>query len=159
MVETVDVPDVQEGKWAVNAPAVRRCLKWLKRKGQDIDAADVVAWDCAHGKHLFEWDDETAAEEYRLHQARVFLGSFRSVINGMSVKVFRAIPANEAAGVEERTYFSTDTISQRADLRQIVIEDLTKRLLRMGSELKFWKLDETERQVILKALEAEMMLA
>jgi hypothetical protein len=149
--------DEEQQNWSLNSDAVQSALRWIRKQGKKgITAEALVAWDAKNGKRLFRWDDKRAAADWRVHQARMFLNSFRGVFERMRVRKFMQIPANEQTGLEESVYLDTRTISEDQKLRQWAIDDLTRRMQKIASELKFWKLTDEERGRILLLLEQSL---
>jgi hypothetical protein len=154
-VTAADLGLTEEQSWTLHSDAVQSALAYIKSRGKTgITAEELVTWDAAHGKRLFTWAQEDAAQQWRIQQARVFLNSFRGVIDRMRVRMFRRVPAGEETGLAAAAYLDTQTISEDMLLRTWAISDLTKRIKKLGSELKFWKLTESERQKVLVELEA-----
>lgn len=141
--------------WRVSAPHVRRALAFIKKRGS-VNADDLVAWDRDHGRRLFDWDDPKAAEEWRLHQARVFLCRFRAKFEGMRVRAMIHIHEDPAAGIEESAYFGIEAITQHPGMRAQVIEDLTRRMKMLASELRLWKLTPDEQAALFHRLSEAM---
>ena len=138
--------------WSLKSPAVQRAVNYIEKKGGRVTAEELVAYDATHGRRLFNWTEALAAHEWRLQQARSFLNSFRSVVDGMRVRGYINIPAMEDTGQERREYVTTDVISTTPQLRKWVIENCTKRAASVLSELKMWRLSEGERRAVLKQL-------
>ena len=138
-----------EPKWSHSSTIVRRLIKWIKARGGKVSAEDIVAWDDQNGRRLFDWDEKRAAQQYRLAQARVFLNSFRSVIDGMRVRAFINVPETEET---ERAYYTVEYISQTPALRMRVIADISRRMKTMAGELKWWKLSLEEREAIIRPI-------
>jgi hypothetical protein len=86
----------------------------------------------------------------------VFLNSFRAIIDGMRVRAFINLPADETDGPENRQYVGTEEISRNDAWRTKVIDMLVRKIKRMASELKMWKLDEHEREQVLAQLRQAM---
>ena len=111
-----------------------------------IDAATVVnlAREDDHPLHAgFEWDDSTAGEEYRKHQARVMIGAVIR-IKRTDPEPIRYRRPGEYINVnkgDDRTYISTAKALSDEELRKQVL----KRALK---EAKNWK----ERYIHLKEL-------
>lgn len=53
-------------------PALRNAFQFITQKGE-VTPAELVAWDDAHGRNIFNWNTIEAAEQWRLHQARCAL--------------------------------------------------------------------------------------
>jgi len=144
-----------DSTWRASAPHVRKALAFLKRKGS-VTADELVAWDNTHGRRLFEWNDPEAAEDWRRHQARLFLNSFRAVFDGMRVRGYIHIRKDEATDIKASGYVNVDTITQHQGMRAQVVDDITRRMKMLASELKMWRLTPTERAVLFAQL-AEAM--
>lgn len=142
-------------RWGSRTPQVRKALRWMKRRGGMCQVDELVAWD-AHqplAQRLFTWDDETAAEKYRLHEARLFLNRFRGVFDNMRVRGIIHIHEDESAGIPESAYVTVEKISQHAGMRAQVVADITKRMTVLASELKMWDLTTQERSELFRKLD------
>ena len=131
--------------WSRDAAHVKKALAWLKRR-RTVTADALVEWDRQHGQRLFQWNDQEAAEEHRRQQARIFLNVFRQLKDGLRMRAFINFHEDEEAGIEQREYYRVDVIIKNERLRQIVIDDLMRRIEKAAAELKFWKLSEQERE-------------
>jgi hypothetical protein len=147
----VATPDLAASTWRASAPHVRKALSWIKKRGS-VNADDLVAWDRDHGRRLFDWDDPHAAEDWRRHQALLFLNRFRQMFEGMRVRAFIHIHADESAGIEESAYFGVEAITQHPGMRAQVIDDITRRMRMLASELKLWKLTPAEQAALFSRL-------
>jgi len=149
--------DDEKQNWSLNADSVQAALRFIKRRGKKgITPELIVEWDRTHGKRLFPWNDAKAAEDHRLHLARVFLNSFGGIFDRMRIKKFKKVPGNEETGRATAAYLDTNTISKDTKLREWAIGDLTRRIIKMTSELRFWKLTVVERTSILRQLEESL---
>ncbi len=153
MTDTAVAPPVIT--WRASAPHVRKALTWLKHHGP-ANADDLVAWDRDHGRRLFDWNDPSAAEEWRLHQARLFLNRFRQVFEGMRVRAFIHIHEDAETGIEQSAYFDIEAITQHPGMRAQVIADITRRMKMLASELKLWKLTPEEQAALFRRLSEAM---
>jgi len=85
---------------------------------------------------LIEWDDETAGDAYRLHQARNILNSIEvEVIHSDASKETTRFFQNVRVEIDEssvRKYVSIKSIGVRPDLSEQVIADANR-------ELKAWR--------------------
>ena len=154
----VEETSKEEGKWSPSATAVRKAMRFIRARG-NVTPEKLVQWDETHGKALFNWNDRDAAEKFRVHQARLFLNSFRSVVDGMRVRAFINLPATEETGLTERTYVAVDDISRHAGMRQTVVNDIMKRIRGLTSELKMWKLSDAERLIVIATVQEELGIA
>jgi len=141
--------------WAPDALPVRRALAWINKRG-GCTAEELEAWDRQHGGRLFETDAGKGLHEWRVQQARLFLNSFRSVVNGMRIRLYKNVPANEETGLVERRYYTGEEISRTMRLRTWAVNDIVRRMKGLASELKFYKLSDVERENILAQVRAEM---
>ena len=141
--------------WRVSAPHVRKALAFIKKRGT-VNAEDLVAWDRDHGRRLFDWKDQTAAAEWRLHSARVFLCRFRGIFEGMRVRAMIHVHEDAEAGIDESAYVGIEAITQHPGMRAQVIDDLTRRMKMLASELRLWKLSPQEQADLFQRL-AEAM--
>lgn len=148
-------PEIQT--WNLHADHVQAVLKWIRGHGRRIIKPEaLVHWDFKHGQRLFDWNDRDAAEQWRVHQARLFLNSFRGMFDNMRVRFAQRVPANEATGLREGGYLTTEVISADAKLRAWAIGDITRRMKMLASELPFWNLAEQERALILEEMATAM---
>jgi hypothetical protein len=116
-----------------------------------------VQWDATHGKQLFEWDEREAADQYRLHQARVFMNRFRARVDGMRVRFMVHVHEDAEAGIEESGYTLVETIADHPGMRAQVIADITRRMESLASELRMWQLNEQEQASVFERLRAAMV--
>ena len=115
----------------------------------------LVEWDRTHGRKLFTWDNEDAAEEYRKHEARLFLNRFRARFDGLRVRAFIHCDEDEAQGIADG-YYSVETISAHPGMRDQILADITTRMASLAAELKMWQLTNVEQQALFARL-AEAM--
>lgn len=146
---------LSDSTWRASAPHVRRALAFIKKQGS-VTADDLVAWDSAHGRKLFNWDDPLAAEDWRRHQARLFLNSFRAMFEGMRVRGYIHVRKNAEADIAASGYVDVETITQHPGMRAQVIDDITRRMKMLARELRMWKLTPKERADLFARL-AEAM--
>lgn len=139
-------------EWRSRSPHVRKALTHIKKRGGIITAEELVEWDRTHGRRLFKWDDASAAEQYRLYEARLFLNSFRTMFEKMRVRGFIHIREDSQADIEKDAYVSVETITQHQGMRQQVISDIVRRIEMLASELRMWKLTPQERQQFFERL-------
>ena len=129
---TSDVPsDKAPPRWGLNTPHIRRVLKYIKSKGA-VTAEQLVEWDASHGRRLFTWDEPTAAAEWRLYEARLFLNRFRAKWDGMRVRAFIHIREDEEHGIDRDAYYSVEAISQNTSMRAQVVGEITKRMANLA---------------------------
>lgn len=148
--------DAAATSWSPKSVHVQRALKYIKAQGGEVLASDLVAWDFNHGRHLFNWDNTEAAAEWRNQQARSFLNSFRAMFNGYRVRAFINIPKDEAAGISERKYVSVERVADNKDLRDSVVNSLTRRMENIAAELKMWNLTRREQDRLFTRLRETM---
>lgn len=148
--------DHTETTWRVSAPHVRKAIAFIKRKRGVVNADDLVAWDAANGRRLFDWDDPRAAGEWRLHQARLFMNRFRRVFDGKRVRAFIHIHEDSEADIHASGYVTVEAIAEHPGMRDQVIQDIARRMRMLASELKMWKLTQNEQAVLFAQL-AEAM--
>jgi hypothetical protein len=158
MTTAETVMDEEVAGWSIEAEHVQKVLAFIRKRGaRGVTAEELVEWDARHGKRLFQWDDRAAAAAWRVHQARLFLNSFRGVFDRMRVRKFIHVPGGEATGhAEGGAYLDSAVISADEKLRAWAIGDLTGRLARLASELKFWRLTEAERAAVFARMEMEL---
>lgn len=148
-------PVPQGARWGRNSKAVRELTHWMnghEERGEAVTAEMIVQWDLSHGRRLFTWSNDTAATQYRLHEARLLMNTMRHKINNMRVRSYMAVRVESETGKTKRAYVSSQTVSLNEGLREQVLADLTKRMKSLASELRLWKLTERERQRILDEL-------
>jgi hypothetical protein len=138
--------------WSVNAPAVRKAIAFIKRKKGGVTADELVQWDLANGRRLFTWADDEAARQYRLHEARKFLNSFRAKFDGMRVRAFIHVHKDEDTDIPESAYFTVESIAAHPGMREQVMKDITNRMKALASELAMWKLTHDEQSELFARL-------
>ena len=148
---TTDTP----ARWGHSTTHVRKALKFIKSKGA-VTADQLVEWDDSHGRRLFVWNNTEAAERWRLHQARVFMNSFRAQFEGMRVRAIIHIGEDEEQGIDRGGYYAIETISAHQGMRDQVVGDISRRMAVLASELKMWRLTEPERADLFERLRAAM---
>ena len=146
---------ITPSRWGTDSLFVRKALKFIKTKGA-VTAEQLVEWDATHGRRLFTWDNADAADSYRIHEARLFLNSFRAKFDGMRVRAFTHVQEDETAGIEKSAYYTVETISKHPGMRAQVVSDITRRMAMLASELKMWKLSDTEREALFERLRKEL---
>ena len=154
-METAVAADVEESEvpegattWRRSSPHVKKALKFMERH-DGCTAEALVAWDFDHGRHLFNWNDAAAADQWRLHSARVFINTFRQLANGLRMRAFVNVPAGEETGLEERRYVGISTISNTPKLRAWLMKNLTGRVASLTAELRMYSLRKSERRVLI----------
>jgi len=138
-------------EWRSKSPHVRKALLFIKRK-KSVTADELVEWDREHGKNLFDWNNTSAADDWRHHQARVFLNSFRATFENMRVRGFIHIRKNADAEIDESAYVDVETITQHQGMRAQVVADIMRRIEMLTSELRMWKLTPQERDEFFERL-------
>jgi len=156
LAASIHSDDEDIGRWSQDAPQVRRALRFIKGHKGGITPEALVAWDDQHGRRLFTWANTQAAEQWRVHEARLFFNRFRWNIGGLRVRSFINMSENKDEGIDERSYVSTETISENKKLRDIVIGDITRRMKSLASELKMWNLTDNEREAIFAQIREQM---
>lgn len=130
--------------WNVDNPYVVLALRYIRSR-RSVTPMQLVTWDNSHGRNLFEWDDEQAGIDYRVHQARLFFNRLRLKIGEYRIREFINVPSED-----ERAYFPIEKINEDPQAREAVIADLTRRMKTLAMELRFWKLSAPERRKILE---------
>lgn len=148
-----DEPITSPRTWSVSDPHVRKVLTLIKR-GKIKTPEALVVWDRDHGQRLFDWNDATAAEWARRAQAVLFLNRFRATFDKMRIRGIIHVREDSDAKipVEESGYFSVEAIAEHPGMRAQVIEDLTRRMKVLASELRFWKLTPKEQASLFERL-------
>jgi len=129
----------------VNTAHVRKAIAFIRKHKGGVTADELVAWDLQNGRRLFEWDDDTAAVQWRLQQARVFLNQFRGMFDKMRVRAFIHVREDADALIERSSYVSVEDIAAHPGMREQVIADIAKRMKTLASELRMWKLSSQEQ--------------
>lgn len=142
-------------RWQRISTDVRKALKFIKGKGA-VTAEQLVEWDATHGRRLFTWDDEEAASEWRLQEARFFLNRFRRQFEGMRVRAFIHVREDAEAGIDRDAYYTVETISNHTGMRDQVVADISGRMTRLAGELKLWRLTIDERAALFARLAQAM---
>ena len=138
--------------WDATSPHVVKALKWLRSHPTATPEA-LVEWDRSHGRHLFEWNDRKAAQEFRLAQARQFFNRHYAMFKGMKMKAWYNLPADEEAGLPERSYVQASVISENPKLIETVIDGIRRRMRTLARELRAWEASPAVRAEILAELE------
>lgn len=108
-----------------DAAVIGKRLEWIAAGGE-VTAASVLADAKLPHSPLhtfFEWDDNAAAQKYRLEQARKLVRSVRVVIEregGIEVSARAFIVVTE--GDEDKKYLPVAEVMSDADYREQVIE-------------------------------------
>ena len=144
-----------QNRLGASALHVRRALKFIKSKGA-VTAEQLVEWDASHGRRLFTWEEERAATEWRLQEARLFLNRFRAMFDGMRVRAFIHIREDAEAGIDRDAYYTVETIAKHEGMRAQVLADISRRMVGLASETKMWKLDTTEQDQLFDRLREAM---
>lgn len=148
-------PQTEESRWGLDSSAVRKALTYIKKQGS-VTSDELVEWDRTHGRRLFKWDDAEAGPLWRLHEARVFLNSFRGYFEKKRIRAFIHIDEDPEQGIDRGAYFTPEDISNHPGMRAQVIRDISKRISRLASELKLWKLSDGERDALLARWREQM---
>lgn len=105
-------------------------LRWLERSHRLTPSAVVeAARDAASPLHpLFEWDDDLAAEAYRLDQARAVIRTVLVTVSTTrtTVQVNRYVP--DPGRGREQGYLSLDPMPDEATRRAIVVGECDRAL-------------------------------
>lgn len=141
--------------WSRDTPHVRKALAFIKRRGH-VTAEELVSWDHANGRRLFNWNDPNAADEWRRQQARAFLNSFRATFDKMRVRAFIHVREDEQAGIQRDAYYTVEAIAKHPGMREQIIADVGRRMTSLASELKMWDLNHHEQTALFQRL-AEAM--
>ena len=146
---------MERSTWSPNSVHVQRLLKFIRKKGA-VTPQMLVEFDGKNGRKLFTWDDEAAGEQWRAHEARMFLNTFRMLKDGIRIRAVINLPATEETGLEERAYYSVEEIADEPSLRAWVIADIVRRAKSLAAELRLWKLDREEQEEFFKAMRDAM---
>lgn len=137
--------------WSASTPHVRKVLALIKR-GKVKTPEELVVWDRDHGQRLFDWNDPTAAAWARRAQAVLFFNRFRGVFDKMRVRAIIHVREDSEAAIEESGYFSVEAIAAHPGMRAQVIDDITRRMKMLASELRMWKLSPEEQADLFSRL-------
>ena len=148
---TSDTP----ARWGQNTTHVRKALKFIRNKGV-VTAEQLVEWDASHGRRLFDWNNAEAGKQWRVHQARLFMNSFRAQFEGMRVRAIIHVDEDEEQGIDRGGYYPVEAISEHQGMRDQVVGDISRRMTVLASELKMWRLSEPERTALFERLRAAM---
>jgi hypothetical protein len=148
-------PEAFATNWSAHVPHVRRALAFVRRK-RHVTAEELVEWDGRNGRRLFDWNNDSAADEWRRQQARTFLNRFRAQFEGMRVRAFIHVREDEQAEIERDAYFTVEAIAQHVGMREQVIGDITRRMASLASELAMWKLSDEEQADLFERLREAM---
>lgn len=141
---TAVVQERETPTWRKSAPHVRKALAFIKRQGS-VTPDELVEWDRTHGQRLFDWNDESAAAEWRKQQARTFMNSFRRTFDKMRVRGIIHVHEDAEAEIERSAYVTVETIAEHPGMRAQIIDDITRRMRMLASELRMWKLTPEEQ--------------
>ena len=144
--------------WTRTAPHVKKALQFIQsmaRRQKGVTAEELVRWDFTHGKRLFNWSDPSAAHEWRVQQARVFLNTFQRMFENTRVRLVANMPADVEVG-RPRAYFHAETISKDPRMREQIIESIAERMANLAKQLRMWKLTAAERTGLIRRLEAAL---
>lgn len=144
-----------QSHWGINAPQVRKALKFIKNKGA-VTAEQLVEWDATHGRRLFTWEEDKAATEWRLQEARFFLNRFRAQFEGMRVRAFIHVREDAEQGIDRDAYYTVETIAKHAGMRAQVLANISARMIGLASETKMWKLTDVEQDGLFGRLREAM---
>lgn len=163
-----------ETGWSGDAPQVKKAIRFIKqyeKLHKTVPPEVLVEWDEQNGKRLFDWNDTRAAHAYRLHQARLFFNRFggiadlrvRSKLTGAASDPEREgwinLSPDAAAGITQRGYVSTETISQNPRMQEIVVDNIVRRMVTLARELQMWHLSAAQRKAIIRQIEEAMEAA
>lgn len=150
------VAQTQERTWSTNTAHVRKAIAFLRKRKGGVTADELVAWDLANGRRLFTWDDDEAAVQWRLHEARLFMNRFRGVFEKMRVRAFIHVHEDNEAGIGRSAYFTVESIAADPAMRDQVVKDISRRMKVLASELAMWKLSAAEQAAIFAELSEAM---
>jgi len=133
-------------------PTIDDTLRALYISKGRLDPHDVldVARDPRSPLHSrFEWDDTTAAEAYRVDQARTLIRSVkieRVIVDDEPPRMVRAwVHDPEADG-----YLATEDVAKRPDVRDRVLDDMRRDLERLQKKWELYR--ETFEQIAAEIL-------
>lgn len=136
--------------WKADPEEVGRTIEKLsKQTGGEVSPAMVVEEAKKKNSPLhncFEWNNTKAAEKWRIHQARLLLGSI--VINfeyseAQTIRAFLNIQTPE-----KQTYSHIDSIINDEAKMQFVIDQLKRKLALISEQLKTYESLKEHSKVI-----------
>ena len=71
----------------------------------------------SHIHGLFDWDDSTAAEKWRVHQARTIIGRVRVLLNKQETPAFVHVIITQDDGTQHEGYAGIEMAMNDAELR------------------------------------------
>jgi len=143
--------------WSASSAHVRKAIAFIRKAGKDGRTPDeMVAWDLANGRRLFDWDDAEAARLHRLQQARNFINSFRAVFERKRVRAFIHVREDGDLEIGRSAYVSVEDIADHPGMREQVVSDITRRMKSLASELAMWKLSDSEQADLFAQLRESM---
>lgn len=153
MTDSVAVAEVETltRTWSLSSPHVRKALSLIK-KGNITTTDDLIIWDRDHGQRLLDWHDPTAAAWARKAQAVLFFNRFRGMFDKMRVRAIIHVREDADADIDESGYFTVEAIAAHPGMRSQVIEDITRRMKMLASELRMWKLTANEQAILFERL-------
>lgn len=143
--------------WKADPEEVGRTIEKLsKQTGGEVSPAMVVEEAKKKNSPLhncFEWNNTKAAEKWRIHQARLLLGSI--VINfeyseAQTIRAFLNIQTPE-----KQTYSHIDSIINDEAKMQFVIDQLKRKLALISEQLKTYE-NLKEHSKVIEQLILEM---
>lgn len=139
------------GRWSVEQGYVQAAIAWIvDRKRGVVTTEQLVEWDRVHGRKLFTWDDVEAAREYRLAEARRFLNHFVVQFQGMRARAFYNVPKSDEAGIKKQAYIHVERVTENEVLRDLVLQQLTRRIVVLTKQVKFLEVTPVEAEAVLR---------
>lgn len=117
--------------------ALKREILALRRQDGSLAPEDIVEWARAHPKSelhkLFEWDNERAAHEHRLRQARQFIQEYSVVVDGSEkeIEVVALVSVPSRRGKGEGSYLSQKAVAANQAYRTEVLDEVRSKLRSM----------------------------
>jgi hypothetical protein len=144
----------------VEADKAHAAIEEIRAKnGGSASAENVVAAAKSKRNALhpeFEWDNETAAHEHRLSQARELMRHLVIVRHDISTdrpqRVYQVVKVPSEAGVKERpkhVYRSTDDVMADPELRAEVLARALRELIAIRAKFR----DLQELAVVMRAID------
>lgn len=136
-----------ENRKRIAAVAVKEILA-RKRVNKTVTPPELVRWDQVHGKRLFNWNNNKAAHQHRLAQARILLWSLQVINDHTRVRAMYNLRKEFNRGI--RGYVETKQIIKDGNLT-VVVEELRLRHQNLLMQYKF--LGNPVKQILLYANE------
>ncbi len=151
IVQSYEFRNSGKTKYSVDAQAVGEELEAISNKHGTLNAHVVVKAAERKSSPLhscFTWDDASAAEKHRLHEARMLIGSVMVVTQHVDepVRAFHSVKVTTSNGdddTSERSYIPLDIALSDDGYRQQLLEQAAR-------DLNSWRRKYGELQELYK---------